>query len=222
MVRRAGFVAAWIVATFATGLVAWSAVRVAGSQVSEQAVRPLSAAEVESLPLATLTGDGALVTSVPAPSVGAGRSTTTLPGPVGPGLAPAVSSSTTTPPGTASTTTTRPATPPTSAVSSASSTSSTTATAPTSSTSTTVTTAAAAPPEVRTYQTGGGSVTIRVSPGVVELGAASPAAGFAVEVEDSGPQRVKVKFESTSGAEDQEEYEFSARWDGDDLVVEID
>lgn len=37
---------------------------------------------------------------------------------------------------------------------------------------------------------------IRHRPGEVELQAATPAPGFDVEIDDAGPQRVRVEFES--------------------------
>ena len=49
---------------------------------------------------------------------------------------------------------------------------------------------------VRTVSSAGGNVVIRHRPGEVELQAATPALGFDVEIDDAGPQRVRVEFES--------------------------
>lgn len=221
MIRRIGFVAAWVAATFVTGLVAWGAVRLADSQVSEQAVRPLSAAQVEALPLPT-----------PIPTVAVAAETSPTPtqpvavavdgvteGPVAisppttvtpePDAAPAPPASSQ-PPATAATT------PPTTVAATTIS----PATSSTTTTEVTTTTQAPVASQVKTYQTGGGSVTIVVSPGSVELGGASPAAGFTLKVKKDGPTEVEVEFESTE--EEEEEYEFHARWRDGELVVEID
>jgi hypothetical protein len=47
------FGALWLVATAATGAVAWGAVRLAGEQTAEQAVRPMTARQVEALAAGT-------------------------------------------------------------------------------------------------------------------------------------------------------------------------
>ena len=70
---------------------------------------------------------------------------------------------------------------------------------------------------VRTVNSPGGTVVIRHRPGVVELQGATPAQGFGVEIDDDGPDRVRVEFE----AED-EEYRVEARWRDGTLVVEVD
>lgn len=99
---------------------------------------------------------------------------------------------------------------------------STAGTAQTSSTSTSppppTTVAVAAPVwEARTVQSGGGTVTVRAAPGAVEFVSAVPAPGFAVEVDDDGPTRVRVEFES-----DAERFEVRIEWDGSELVISID
>lgn len=58
---------------------------------------------------------------------------------------------------------------------------------------------------------------IRHRPGEVELKAATPAAGFAVEIDDSGPSRVRVEFES-----EDTDIRVQAEWEGGELVVSID
>lgn len=71
--------------------------------------------------------------------------------------------------------------------------------------------------EVRTVTTGGGVVVLRHRPEEVELVAATPAPGFSVEVDDSGPSRVRVEFES-----DAADYRVEARWEGGQLTVDVD
>jgi hypothetical protein len=61
---------------------------------------------------------------------------------------------------------------------------------------TTSTTVAPDPGEVKTFNGEGGSVSIRFRSTSVELVVATPSAGYRVEVEDSGPARVRVRFRS--------------------------
>lgn len=92
--------------------------------------------------------------------------------------------------------------------------------APTTSTSAppTTTVAVAAPIwEARTVASGGGAVTVRVAPSVVEFVSAVPAPGFTVEVDDDGPTRVRVEFESET-----ERYEVRIEWDGSELLISTD
>ena len=103
----------------------------------------------------------------------AGPSTTTTASQVAP--------STTTTTATPATTTTTTATPAT--------TTTTTATP-------TTTTTAPPPGDIRSYDLVGGVVTIEISSSAVHLAGASPKSGFSVEVEHSGPKKVKVEFES--------------------------
>ena len=75
-VKRAGlFGALWLAATAATAAVAWGAVRLAGEQTGEQALRPLSVRQVEALAASTTTMDPASATSTAAAT--GGDSTTT-------------------------------------------------------------------------------------------------------------------------------------------------
>ncbi len=62
---------------------------------------------------------------------------------------------------------------------------------------TTTTTGPAATPVTRTYESVGGSITVRLADGRIALvGEAAPAAGFTAHVYDNGPDRVRVRFES--------------------------
>lgn len=88
------------------------------------------------------------------------------------------------------------------------------------STSSTTSTSPTTPVEtwsIRTITTTGGVVVVRYRTGETMLQAATPAPGFSVEVEDDGPDRVKVDFESES-----DEFRVEARWEGDTLVVDVD
>jgi hypothetical protein len=51
----------------------------------------------------------------------------------------------------------------------------------------------------------------------VELQAATPAPGFAVEIDDEGPPRVRVEFDS-----DDAEARIEVRWENGSLDVDID
>jgi len=139
------FGALWLAATAATGAVAWGAVRLAGEQTAEQAVRPMTARQVEALAASSTTG-------------------------------------------AATSTSTRPV--------NASAVSTTTAAV-----GTTTTTAAEAGPVVAARQTPGGTVVVSLQGGRLSLVSATPAAGFFVEVEESGPDEVVVVFEGGEGSE---------------------
>lgn len=68
----------------------------------------------------------------------------------------------------------------------------------------------------RTINTSGGNVVIRYRPNEVELEAATPAPGFNVEVDDAGPQRVRVEFEG-----DTADVRVEARWEDGALDVAV-
>lgn len=58
---------------------------------------------------------------------------------------------------------------------------------------------------------------VRYRPGEVQLQAATPAPGFAVEIDDAGPPRVRVEFES-----DDADVRVEARWADGALDVDVD
>ncbi len=215
--RRVGLVVLWVAASFATALVAWSVVGLAGEQVADAPVRPLSADEVAALTPPTTATTLPPTTTAPAsadPPAAASIPTTSSP-------VSAPSSSVAAAPGRTSTSAPSAAASPASAPTS-SSTSSTTTTAPASATSTTAapvsstTTTAPAQPEVLAYQLTGGTVVISASPGRVVLTSATPRAGFTMEVKDDGPDEVRVEFEGEPDSK------FRARWQGGVLDVDID
>ncbi|HEX6301852.1 MAG TPA: hypothetical protein VF148_15440 [Acidimicrobiia bacterium] len=70
---------------------------------------------------------------------------------------------------------------------------------------------------MRTINSVGGSVVVRSRPGEVELQAATPAPGFAVEIDDDGPERVRVEFDS-----DSVEVRIEVRWENGALDVDVD
>ncbi len=58
------------------------------------------------------------------------------------------------------------------------------------------TVATTAAPTTRTYDSVGGSITVRLAGGVISLaGDPVPAPGFSVRIDDNGPDRVRVRFE---------------------------
>ncbi len=69
---------------------------------------------------------------------------------------------------------------------------------------------------VKTTATDGGTVVVKYRPDEVVLQAASPAAGFRVEVDKAGPPEVDVEFESETL-----KVEYRATWDHGELIIEI-
>ncbi len=123
---------------------------------------------------------------------GAGTSTTTAASPF---TSPTTTTTTTTP----AVTTTRP-------------------TVPASTTTSTTTTATTSPAvEIRTYDLVGGSVTVEIGSSEVYLAGASPKAGFRMEVEDNGPDKVQVEFKS-----DDHESHFSGKFEDGRFIPEIE
>lgn len=86
-----------------------------------------------------------------------------------------------------------------------------------SSSSSTSSTTASEQWSLRTVTTSGGVVVLRYRTGEVELQAATPAPGFSVEVDDTGPPRVRVEFES-----DVTDVRVEARWDDGSLKIDLD
>ena len=127
-------------------------------------------------------------------------------------VAPTATPTSTTEP---TTTTSPPAT--STSTSSATSTSSTVTPSPPTTATSAPTSSTPASWSVRTINSSGGTVVVRYRPGEVELQAATPAPGFDVEVDDAGPPRVRVEFES-DGSESSVEVE----WKDGALDVEVD
>lgn len=68
-----------------------------------------------------------------------------------------------------------------------------------------------------TVPSGGGVVVVSHRPGEVRLESATPAPGYAMEIDDRGPDEARVEF---AGADD--EYEIRVRWHNGALDVEVD
>jgi hypothetical protein len=88
---------------------------------------------------------------------------------------------------------------------------------PTTTTTTSTTTTVPPSTEIRSYDLVGGSVTVEVGNNMVNLAGASPKAGFGMDVENSGPEKVEVEFES----EDHDSH-FSARFEDGVFVPRIE
>ena len=58
---------------------------------------------------------------------------------------------------------------------------------------------------------------VRYRPEEVELQTATPAPGFDVEIDEAGPRRVRVEFESNDS-----DYRVEAEWKAGALAVSID
>ena len=84
---------------------------------------------------------------------------------------------------------------------------------------TTPPTTTTAPPstEIRSYDLVGGSVTVEVGTNTVRLAGASPKAGFSMEVENSGPEKVEVEFKN-----EDHESKFSGRFEDGTFVPKIE
>ena len=146
------------------------------------------------IPTTTVTTLGPAIPSDPAADVGSAPATTspTTTAPTTTTIAP-----TTTLPDVSATTTEPPA--------------------PTTTTAAPTTTTIAPTTEIRSYELIGGSVTVEVGNGTVGLAGASPKAGFSMDVENSGPEKVEVEFES-----DHHESSFSARFRDGVFTPEIE
>ena len=181
--RRTLLVAAgWALATVLATALAWQAVELVSSEVTQRPAAPLSNEQVARALAGEAGGAGgsgaqpSAPADTTAPPGGAAPTDPPAPGPGGAGagaprttLRPAPTS-TTSPPGAEATTST---------------------------TSTTATAAAPAAPAVtRTIVSDGGQVAVRYEAGRVELLWARPDSGFTVDVDKAGPAEVDVRFES--------------------------
>ena len=150
----------WLAATVVAGAAAWGAVRLAGDETAEQAVRPMSASEVAAL--ATSTSLAVTTTSNPPTSDSSTLPTTT---------------STSAPAGVTST----------------------------------------IPAATAARQTRGGTVVVSLEGERVSLVSATPAPGYAVEIEEAGPGEVRVSFEGPAG-----EVQVRAAASGGQVVWEVE
>jgi hypothetical protein len=81
----------------------------------------------------------------------------------------------------------------------------------------TTTTTSAPTTEVRSYELVGGSVSVEIGDGTVRLAGASPKPGFAMEVENSGPEKVEVEFHN-----DDHESHFTGKFEDGRFEPSID
>ncbi len=180
---------AWLVATLVAVVIATAAVGSVRSQVTE-APTPLSSSEASALVTVTLSQPPDGESSVPSTS----PTTTT----------PSVSESvtTTTTDTSVSTTTTE----------------ATTGTVPSTTVPPTTTTA---PPATytKTIDTTAGSINVIVDGTKVTFGGAFPNPGWSVDLEDGGPETVKVKFEKNR---DEGHLEVTVRFAEGELKIDID
>ena len=208
---------AWAGVTLVTAAVAWGVVRLAGGGITDTALQPLSAAQVEAMGTTTVPagtiGDPSEAAG-PTTAGGTATTVTTAPGTPSPGspsapttIAPPVT--TTSPPPV---TTTTGAPPP-------SVTSSTTTVPPPSSPipAPTTTTATAAAGGTRAFTYPEGTVVVRFDQSGATLVSASPAPGFSLDVDEAGPPSVDLDFE---GGDD--EARFRAGVVDGELIVTLD
>lgn len=91
--------------------------------------------------------------------------------------------------------------------------------------STTVTTTPAGPTttqgeeewQLESTSTSAGTIIVRFRTSEVVLDSATPSAGFAVDVKESGPPRVRVEFD-----DGENEVEYRAEWKEGSLVIDVD
>lgn len=172
MLRRFGVVLLWILATLGTATLTYAAVSQAGGAVGDAPAAPVASAEI-----------AARVSTTSTTTVAPGSTTTVVPettAAVVPETTAAVVPETTT----------------TAAAASTSTTPQTTSSIVTTTTAAATTTTVSAPHTEWKTVTGVGSVAVSVSGNTVAFVAAQPVAPFGVSVEESGPERVEVKFEA--------------------------
>lgn len=171
--RVTWMVGAWVAATAATAGIALAVVNLAGEQVADTVVQPLTSEQVEALGVSAPTSTAAAPASTDA---GTTTSSSTAP------ADPDPSTTTTTVPESTSTV---PDGTSTTAV----------ATTTTSAAPSTTTTTEAASSQVDSRHITGGTVVVRWTPTSVELVSASPDDGYKVDIEKRGPSAVEVEFE---------------------------
>lgn len=205
-------ISGWLIAALFALLLSWNAV----AQVRNRVIRP--SIEIPTTVVAGAASITAIPTTEPTvirvePEIGDATTQpdTTEAQPGSTAAASGESTSTTT--GTPSTTTAAPAAtttttqPPTT----------TTAPPPTTTqppVTTTTTTEAPAETQTSSYTLTGGVVTISYSPGTVTFVSAIPQPGYATEQRETGPERVRIRFESETHTSD-----FRAEWQGDELQI---
>ena len=69
---------------------------------------------------------------------------------------------------------------------------------------------------METISSAGGTVTVSYGNGQVHLQGATPAFGYSMEVEKTGPDEVRVDFESDSS-----DVSVRVKWEGGSLDIEV-
>jgi len=189
-VQRLTYALIWLAVTATAVFVAAAAVGSVRDQVTEapSAMVPTTTIATSLAGPATPTTEPGLVPTTTTPAAPATSATTTIIAPTT--TVPDVSTTTTQPPAPTTTTTTKPPT---------------------------TTTTSARATEIRSYELVGGSVTVEVGANTVGLAGASPKAGFSMDVENSGPEKVEVEFRS-----EDHESQFSGRFEDGTFVPKIE
>lgn len=186
---------AWLGATAVSVVIAAAAVAGIRDRVVETPVAiGLPSTTSTTMPFETDTSSTTGETPVPTSATSSTTTTTTTSTTEAPAVTTTTvveSSSTTAPPTTTTTTTTAPP-----------------------STTTTTTTAAVTN---QTYDLIGGTVTLTVGNGEVNLVSAVPRPGFDTDYEHTGPKEVEIKFESND-----HKSKLEAQWENGELKVEIE
>ena len=176
MARHFGLIFAWVLATAVATLISMAAVSLVGASVVDQPIAQFIQTTTTTNTTGTTSVPESLASTTTSPTIEPtlGSTTTTL-------AVPTTSGATTTTTQPSPTTTTSPAT-------------TSTTVAPTTTTVPDTTTTTVATTGPFTFPVNGGSVTISCSGNTISLGGAVPDLGFAVEVEKSGPDEVRVEF----------------------------
>jgi hypothetical protein len=214
--RAVVLVSAWAGVTLVTAAVAWGVVRLAGGGITDTALQPLSAAQVEAMGTTTVpAGTPGDPSQAAAPTTAGGTAATVTPAPGATPPGSPSASTTTAPP----VTTTAPPVTTTASAPPASANSSTTIVPPPSSTipAPTITTTTAVAGGTRAFTYPEGTVVVRFDQSGVTLVSASPAPGFSVDVDEAGPPSVDLDFEAGD-----DEARFRAGVADGELIVTLD
>lgn len=202
--KKLGLIAIWVLATSLATLATVAAVRLVGSSVTDQPTTTTALAAGDPSTTTTAVGDTSVTTSRNAD--GSTTTSFTLPGSTtGTASTGATSATTgattaTTAPRSTTSTTTGATTTTTTTSAGGSTTTTTTAGGSTTTTTGATTTTTTAPAPVTgpfVYSSIGGSVTVTCQGDNVALSGAVPASGYTAEVEESGPDRVRVEFKGS-------------------------
>ncbi|MFP3913798.1 MAG: hypothetical protein ACLFWM_02910 [Actinomycetota bacterium] len=203
--------AAWLVAAVAASAVAWAALDSADRQLGSGPAVVEVPSDSASPPAPTTSAAGASSPADPTSPDATPASTSSS--------APGVSSPAGSTPGSdgPAPTTTSTATPAGSGATTSTTTSTSTTTTTTTTTPEQETTTTAGAWTGLTVPSGGGVVVVSHRPGEVRLESATPAPGYAMEIDHRGPDEVRVEFEGQS-----DEYRIRVRWRDGALDTEVE